>query len=200
MDGLPPPAPPKQVAEYNLTTSKNGDPRAANAPKLEVMNAEDRSPASMMRAMGFMPDKKYMTPLQFLLAVVNDDLELIYKDPKKRKRTEDKGGIGLSYRVECAKTAARYMHMEMPKVSINEEGGNFGESLAKAAIAGNERLRTRTLILETVERISPDMPLSEASYPAIYQRDNTVAMNEDGVIEGEVLNPEGDKGYNPDED
>lgn len=154
----------------------------------------------MMRAMGFCPSKN-MTPLQFLIAVFNDETALIYRDEKKRKKTDDRGGIGLSYRLEAAKTAARYMHMEMPKIQINTDEGNFGESLTRAAQQGNERVRTRTVIMETIERISPDVPLADASYPPIYGQHDAVVIDEKGMVEGEMeLNPEGDKDYNPDAD
>lgn len=153
----------------------------------------------MMRTMGFDPNTT-MTPLQFLVAVYNDDLEKIFRNETKRKDAESRGGIGLSYRVEAAKTASRYIHMEMPKVSISDDTGNFGESLAQAARAGNERLRTKTMIIETIERISPDVPLPEASYPAMYGQNSEKVINEDGSVAGETLPPEGDKEYNPDAD
>lgn len=194
-DGITPPTPPVQLKNLDLTRDRR---RAENAPVRTDIRAVYRSPAEMMRELGFDPTRN-MTPLQFLVAVYNNDMEAIFKDEKKRNQTAAKGGIGLSYRMECAKTAARYFHMEMPKVQINEDNGNFGESLTKAAMAGNDRLRTRQVIIETVERISPDMPLPDASYPAIYDQQKPV-INQDGTVAGEVLNPEGDKDYNPDAD
>lgn len=193
-----PPPPPIQREDYNLTKDyKNGGSRLEDSPRRDATRADERSPAALMRSLGFEPTR-YMTPLQFLVAVFNDDMDAIYKNEKKKAAVAAKGGIGMSYRVECAKTAARYIHMEMPKVSIQDDSGNFGESLAAAARAGNERLRTRTMIIETVERISPDIPLPPANYPAMYEKGANRVINEDGSIEGEPLNPEGDKDYNPD--
>jgi hypothetical protein len=163
--------------------------------------SDHRSPAMLMRQMGFEPNDT-MTPLQFLVAVMNDDLEKIFKNPTRRKRYEDKGGIGLTYRVECAKTAAKYLHMQMPSVQISEEGsGSFGNQLAKAVTEGNERVRTKRIILETIERISPDMPLPEASYPPAFGKHVTrTEMNYIDATEQELSNAEGDTDYDPDRD
>lgn len=194
------PKPPEQIADRDLTSNKNGQVRQKNAPRFGERPAEIRDPRAMMRQMGFEPDK-YMTPVQFLLAVANDDLDLVFKRETKRKMTEARGGISLAYRIECAKTAARYIHMEMPKVSITDETGNFGDALQRASSAGVDRVHRRTMIIEEIERISPDMPLAEANYPPHLGIGNRpVVMDNDGVIEGETLNPDGDTGYNPDED
>lgn len=151
-----------------------------------------------MRAMGFCPTK-YMTPMQFLIAVYNDDLDLIYKNERRKKTIADRGGIGMAYRLEAAKTASKYVHMELPKTQIVEDG-DYGASLHKAALAGNDRIRKMTVIMETIENISPDIPLAEASYPAMYQRQTPVTLDEQGVPLGEDLDPEGDREYNPDDD
>jgi len=192
------PLPPVQHKDYDITAERELA-RPANSPPLSKANADVRNPATMMREMGFDPNTS-MTPLQFLVAVYNDDVEKIYNNEVKRKRIEMKGGIGMSYRIEAAKTASKYIHMEMPKVVLGDETGNFGESLMKAARAGDGRLRTKTMIIETVERISPDVPLPEASYPPIYGQIKPVVVDEVGMVEGEVLPPEGDKDYNPDAD
>ena len=195
MDGTEPPQPPIQHKFYDLASSQNrGMPKGKNEPSLGDARSDRRSPAQMMRAMGF-TQTKHMTPLQFLCAVFNNELEMIYRCEKRRKKTEEQGGIGLSYRLEAAKTAAKYLHMEMPKVTVEDEGGNYGTSLMKAAASGNERLRTRTMIIETVERISPDVPLPDASYPPMYQKDGQTVIDEQGNVEGEALNPEGDTNY-----
>lgn len=201
MDGvITPPLPPPQRSDHDLTTNRNGEVKPDNAPTIDKTRADDRSPAALMRSMGFCPTK-YMTPLQFLCAVYNDDLALVFKNEKKKLQAEAKGGISLAYRVECAKTAARYMHMEMPKVSITDETGNFGESLMRAATAGNERVRRKTMIIEEIERISPDVPLSEANYPPhLGFGQQPLALDDNAMIEGENLNPEGDKNYNADDD
>lgn len=200
MDGVTPPQPPKQIADHDLTTSKNGEARKANAPSLGSTNAEYRHPADIMRALGFCPTK-HMNPLQFLLAVMNDDLDLVFKRETKRAQAEARGGIGLEYRIECAKSAVKYIHMEMPKVSITDDVGNFGESLRNASSAGLERVHRKTMIIEEIERISPDVPLAAANYPPhLGLGDKPVIMNEAGIIEGEDLNPDGDQNYNPDVD
>lgn len=199
------PKPPVQRTHYDLTGCRNGVKKPDNAPSAaNRSNADKRSPAEMMRTLGFSPDK-HMSPLQFLIAVMNDDLELIYRNEKKRARTEQKGGIGLSYRVECAKTAAKYLHMEMPKVSVqstDEEG--FGTKLAEAMISGNDRVRKKTMIIEEVQRISPDMPLPEASYPPVFEGNSTENLPDDitpyDVDDDMNLPAEGDTEYNPDHD
>jgi hypothetical protein len=199
MDGAqaPPPQPPPQIKHTELTSSNRGKDAPEYAPRLNNATSDNRSPAMMMRSLGFCPTK-HMTPLQFLIAVMNDELDMVFKNEKKKEQTRSKGGIAMSYRVECAKTAAKYMHMEMPKVEVREEGTGFGEALMRAASAGDERVRKRTMIIEQIERISPDVPLPDANYPPMYGQNNSVVLDEDGMIEGEVLNPDGDKDYNPD--
>lgn len=179
---------PHQRTSYDLAV----EPRKTdNSPTLGSETVEYRSPAAMMRQMGFDPSKN-MTPLQFLVAVLNDDVDLIFKNETRRKRMKDKGGMALSYRIEAAKTAAKYLHMEMPKVSIEENSkGKFGEELARGIAAGNERVVTKRMILETVERISPDMPLPQASYPPAFQDAIEVASITD-------IDAEGDTDYDPD--
>jgi hypothetical protein len=147
-----------------------------------------------MRQLGFDPTEN-MSPLQFLMAVYNDRLDLIFKNVKRRARAESKGGISIAYRLEAAKTVAKYIHMEMPKMQINEsEKDTFGKDLAEAAARGNDRIRTKRIILEAVERISPDIPLPPASYPPDFEE-----MIQGSVVR-EVQEEEGDTSYNPDDD
>ena len=154
-------------------------------------NAETRSPEDMMRQMGFDPSK-YMNPLQFLIAVQNDDLELIFKNEKRRARMEGKGGIAMSYRLEAAKTASKYLHQQLPSITVSKnEGGGFGESLSKAITQGHERVRTRRMIIEEVERISPDIPLAPASYPPALEQVIDQVQDDDDMAEG-------DTDYDPD--
>ncbi len=137
---------------------------------LHGQQAEARSPYDMMRSMGF--DVTYkITPLQFLIAVMNDDLDIIFRNETRRKKMEAKGGIGLSYRLEAAKTAAKYLHQELPKVLLTDDknNGKFGDGLTKALAEGNERIRTRRVIMEQIEHISPDVALEPASYPPALQ-------------------------------
>lgn len=199
-DDIKPPKPAKQLEQYDLCTTPRQN---KNKPPISSDPVEYRSPAAMMRQMGFDPTK-YMTPLQFLTAVMNDDLDLVFRNKKRRENYEKRGGIGINYRVEAAKTAAKYMHMEMPKVNINEgNDGKFGDELAKSIASGQERVRTKRVILETVERISPDMPIPDASYPPVFDQmqpdrsDHIVDANE---MVDHGLNPEGDTEYNPDEE
>jgi len=180
---------PIQRKDYDL--SKNARDND-NPPTLTNEPNEYRSPAVMMRQMGFDPSKN-MTPLQFLVAVMNDDLDAIFKNEKRRARYESKGGLAMNYRIEAAKTAAKYMHMQMPTVTISEGNeGKFGEGLARGIAAGNERVTTKRIILETVERISPNVPLAPASYPPAFQ--------EAVESEYEEIGAEGDTDYDPDND
>lgn len=143
----------------------------APAPDPMRTPTADRTPAQMMRSMGFDPTKN-MTPLQFLVAVLNDDLDLIFKRKDRRALAEKKGGIALSIRVEAAKAAAKYMHQQLPNVTvIDETKGGYGEGLSSKVSKADERVRTRRVIIEEVERISPDMPLPPASYPPDFQPD-----------------------------
>lgn len=152
------------------------------------VNSDRRDPADMMRQMGFDPTKN-MNPLQFLIAVMNDDIDKLFKNEKRRKRIEGRGGIAINYRIEAAKTAAKFIHMELPKVSIQkDEGDGFGDSLSNAIAQGNERVRTRRVILEEIERISPQIPLAPASYPPDFQE----------AIEETDMDAEGDMDYDPD--
>lgn len=153
--------------------------------------AEARSPDDLMRQMGFDPSK-YMNPLQFLIAVQNDDLDLIFKNEKRRARMEGKGGIAMSYRTECAKTAAKYLHQQLPAINITKsDDGGFGDGLSQAISQGHERVRTRRVIIEEVERISPDIPLAPASYPPALAE--VIDQEQDDIDMAE-----GDTDYDPD--
>lgn len=172
------------------------DPRdvrdaGGKAPSLGATRADDRCAQEMMRQLGFEPSK-YMTPLQFMLAVMNDDLDKIYKNEIRRKRMEQRGGISMQYRSEAAKTAARYLHMQMPTITVSkDEGGSFGDELSNAINSGNQRVERKTIIMETIERISPNVPLPTASYPPVFS-----SLGEGELIEQEM--PEGDTEYDPD--
>lgn len=162
---------PVQLENYDLSRDPNKLRQTGKtAPNLlHGARADRRDPADIMRQMGFDPSI-HMTPLQFLIAVMNDDLDAIFKSKKRRNRMEGKGGFSINYRIECAKTAARYLHMELPKITLQqEETTGFGESLSEAIALGNERVRTRRMIVEEIEQISPDLPLAPASYPPIFQ-------------------------------
>lgn len=183
---------PKQRKSHDL--SKNPKvlrQKGYKAPDLVHGDRSDsRSPDDMMRQMGFDPTKN-MNPLQFLIAVMNDDLDLIFKNEKRRLRMEGKGGLAVNYRIEAAKTAAKYIHMELPKVTMTQDDKNgFGESLTNAITQGNERIRTRRMIIEEVERISPNIPLAPASYPPAFQ-DDVIEADDDILAEG-------DTDYDPD--
>jgi hypothetical protein len=170
-DGIQPPGFPHVNKDTDLSVSPRHLQEAGR--KLERstnarINAEYRSPAEMMRELGFSPSR-YMNPLQFLVAMLNDDVELIYKNKKKREMTLAKGGLSIQHRLEAAKTAAKYMHMAMPTVNVNKnEGASFGAELAAAVSAGDQRVRTRRMIIETVEKISPNEPIAQASYPPVF--------------------------------
>ena len=181
---------PIQRVDHDLSQNpKNLRQKGFKAPDLVHGDRSDRrDPSDLMRQMGFDPSK-HMNPLQFLLAVMNDDLDAIFKNEARKKRMEAKGGIAVNYRIECAKTAARYLHMELPKVTVQkDEDGGFGDSLSNAIAQGNERVRTRRVILEEIERISPQIPLAPASYPPDFQE----------VIEETDIDAEGDMDYDPD--
>lgn len=162
---------PIQREDLDLTR----EPREARhhgheAPQLPHDKSESRDPVNLMQAMGFSPTK-HMTPLQFLLAVVNDDIHAIFKNEKRLKRIEGRGGIAINYRIEAAKTAAKYLHMEQPKLSVQKnEDAKFGDELSSNIAKANERVQRRTTIIETIERISPDVPLAAASYPPVFDQ------------------------------
>ncbi len=124
---------PIQRIDYDLSV----EPRKTdNSPILPHTISDQTSPAAMMRQMGFDPSKN-MTPMQFLVAVMNDDCEKIFKNEKRRKRMMDKGGVAMSYRLEAAKTAAKYMHMEMPKISVSKtDEAKFGDELERRVASG----------------------------------------------------------------
>ena len=166
----------------------NGGKKAA--PLVRGTNADRRSPDEIMRSMGFEPSK-YMNPLQFLIAVMNDDLDALFKNEKRKTRIAGKGGVAVNYRLAAAQTAARYLHMELPKITVQKDDvGGFGDGLSEAIEMGNDRLRTRRVILEEIERISPDAPLTPANYPAEFEE----AVRQ---IENEI-DAEGDTDYDPD--
>lgn len=183
------PNPPPQLKDYDLTQP----PRISdNPPKTRNTKAGLRSPAQMMRDLGFCPSTS-MTPLQFLVAVMNDDADALFKQEKKRNMMKGKG-IGLNYRLEAAKTASKYFHMAQPQINIQAQGDSkFADELQAAISRGDMRVEKRTVIMETVERISPDTPIAEASYPPAFAH-----------IQGEVIeydiDAEGDTDYDPDRD
>lgn len=180
---------------------KNLDLSQADREKSDISfgdtPAEYRSPAKMMQDMGFDP-KSNMTPLQFLTAVINDDLEAIFENQKRRDNYRKKGGIGLQHRIECAKTAAKYYHSQMPSYSITKgDDDKFGDELAKAVSKGEQRVRTRRVTMEVIENISPDVPLQPASYPDAFdteKNDIVYDMTETGDFNV------GDTDYNPDDE
>lgn len=199
-DGEKPVKPPVMREDRDLTTENRRTDNPANGTE----PAEFRSPAAMMRQMGFEPNSGDLTPLQFLCAVMNDRADLIYRSEKKRKSAEVRG-ISIKHRVECAKTAVKYMHMQMPSVQYTKsEDDEFAKKLEKAVAGGQERVRTKRVILETVERISPDAPLADASYPTAFDpNDKPRNVSHHIVDDNEMvmdLDPEGDMEYNPDND
>lgn len=202
----PAPLPPYQRKNLDLVTEASGGCRPKKAPKFNHTEASSREPVQMMRDMGFDPNK-YMTPLQFLLAVTNDDVDMIYRDQKKAEKTKERGGIGLSYRMECAKTAAKFLHMEMPKLELKADVTNtFTEELQRAVISGNARIEARESIIKTIEDTNPDVPLAPASYPPVFEG-KTLNNNGEFVDQHDenyfgdmdtFAPPEGDTEYDPD--
>ena len=154
--GDKPQSPIQRHTEIDITTDAKG---GSHSELSHGVNAEYRSPADMMRQMGFDP-VKYMTPLQFLVAVLNDDADMVFgRSPDAKKERYKARGIGMSYRVQAAKTAAKYLHMEMPKVEYHSSADQeFGQGLQQAIRKGEHRVRTKRVILETVEEMAPDMP------------------------------------------
>lgn len=189
------------IQRYDLDISKTahyinnyGDGKSKPVKMDNKSNSVGRSPDDIMRSMGFEPSR-YMNPLQFLLAVINDDLDALFKNEKRKARIAGKGGVSVNHRLAAAQTASRYFHMELPKIAITkDETDRFGESLAEAIESGNDRVRTRRIIMEEVERISPDIPLAPASYPPeLEQHINGTDVEDD-------IEPEGDMDYDPDDD
>lgn len=184
------PTPPRQHTDFDLSVASRNSENPAIVRRGRPGGL--RSPAELMRDLGFCPDEN-MNPMQFLIAVMNDDVDKIYKQKNKREMMRKKG-IGMNYRITCAQTAAKFMHMAMPQVQIQAQGeGKFADELAKAISAGEMRIDRKTVIMETVERISPDMPLPDASYPPAF------AELEPAVEEATIL-AEGDTDYDPDRD
>ncbi len=183
------PKPPIQRQDYDLTQP----PRISdNPPKTRNTKAELRNPAEMMRDLGFCPTSS-MTPLQFLVAVMNDDADALFRQEKKRNMMKGKG-IGMNYRLEAAKTAAKYFHMAQPQINIQAQSeSKFADELQQAISKGDMRVEKQTVILETVERISPDTPIAGASYPPAF------AHIQEDVIEHDI-DAEGDTDYDPDRD
>jgi hypothetical protein len=176
---------PKQRTEKDLHRKPSTLKRRLDDKQVHLQKgpATGRSPDDIMRSMGFAPTAT-MNPLQFLIAVMNNDLEKIYNMEIALVKARSKGGIALNYRVDAAKTAARYIHMEMPKTTIDksDEAGGLGMGLLQAMAEGNARLNQKALILETIQQMSPDMPLPAASYPPTFGQ----------IIEHEPATDEGD--------
>ena len=98
----------------------------------------------------------------------------------------------MQYRLEAAKTAAKFIHMEMPKLQItSQQEKGFGEELSNAIAAGSSRVIHRETIIREIERTSPDIPLAPASYPPDF-------IDTDIIEPGDVT--EGDLDYDPDRD
>lgn len=176
---------------YDLTTEARQND---NSPDLGNVAAELRRPDELMRAMGFEPTV-HMNPLQFLTAVYNDDLDKIFRNEKRKKNYEDRGGIALAYRIECAKTAAKYLHSKPPQVhDVKAHEVEFASQLTRATAKAGERVTRKIMILEEVERISPEAPLAPASYPPTFSE-----IGDSRLIE-HVPQAEGNTDYVPDRD
>lgn len=196
MEGDAPIGHPIQRKDFDLST----DPRelrrdGKEAPVLAHGDRSDqRTPEAMMRQMGFEPSEN-MTPLQFLIAVYNDDLDKIFKDEKRRSRMKTKGGLALSYRIEAAKTTAKFLHQEAPKPTAIDTGGEqFAAKLEQAMAEGNLRITQRETILERVMQIAPDVPLAPASYPPDFAAIDAqiVERGNDDEEEEDFGDPDGD--------
>ncbi len=158
--------PPVMRVDVDLATSRGPD-GSAIAPHV---SAFDKSPAELMREMGFDPCTGDMTPLEFLVAVMNDRADKVYRNERKRKLYQERG-IALTYRVSAAKAAARYMHMEMPKLTyVEAEQAGYSGTLAEKVSQGQARVTRKTVILEQVEMMAPDHPVSPAQYPESIQK------------------------------
>lgn len=178
---------PHQTKDYDLSGRACDVRRTGKAPPLENIRSDYRTPAQMMRALGFDPSK-HMDPMQFMMAVLNDRVDLIYTRKKPLARAEE-NGISISYRLECAKVMAKYMYMEMPKLSLqqNETVERFSDELASRIASGDVRVRSKRLIIETVEAVSPDMDVGKANYPPHLQNvlEARLIEKEDGSEDGE---------------
>lgn len=183
---------PKQRVDFDLSKdTRYLREKGFIAPELQPINSDRRTPEDLMRLLGFDPTTS-MTPIQFLLAVMNDDLSRVFKNENRRKRMEGKGGLSIQYRLEAAKTAAKYLHMEMPKSQITKtEEVGFGDQLSSAIQSGNKRVVHRQTIIQEIERISPDIPLAPASYPPNFM---------DAELNDVDEAMEGDTDYDPDRD
>ena len=197
--------------DYDLTQPARHAPPDANTPPTNNKASVWKSPSEMMHDLGFDPNTGDLTPLQFLVAVMNDDVDKLYRQEKKREMMRKKG-IGMNYRVECAKTASRFMHMAQPQVTVQTaEEDDFHRKLEDNIRQGNDRFIRKKMIIETVERVSPDMPLPAASYPPVFSDEPTpqsdghdpqpIPQPQDleAVVVAEGLDPEGNMDYNPDE-
>lgn len=204
--------PPKMRQDLDLTQPPKQIPHA-NTPQRDKTNVLFKSPEDMMVEMGFDPETGNLTPLQFMLAVMNDDVDKIYRQKKKREMMRTKG-IGMNYRLDAAKTSSRYMHMAQPQLTVgSRDEDDFHRKLEDNIREGNDRYIRKQMIIETVERVSPDMPLQDASYPPVFSEGGTqengstqafdasqVMKGDTLIIEQEPLPPaEGNMDYNPDE-
>lgn len=162
----------------------------AAADKKRGVAVENRSPAEIMRENGLDPHK-HMTPLQFLMAVVNNDVESVYKSEKKRAEIDAKGGFGIGSRIECARTAVRYFHQERaPEKVADQADSGFAQQMADALAGGNHRISMREVIVENAYKTSPDMPLPDASYPPAFDPNPTVEREAVPSQGGQALTPE----------
>ena len=186
MDGegtkYPPLTHPKQLPGFeDVDLSVTRDP-VTNCKTGVLSNGHAARPAQLMRDMGFDPDAN-ITPLQFLTAVVNDDIDLLFKHGVKGNRLKAKGGLGISYRLKAAEVAAKYFHEAVPslKVTANADA-EYSKALVDALMRGNARVEMRPVLLQQINNISADVPLARASYPPALQE----------VIEAQIQEEDGD--------
>lgn len=167
---------------------------------------ENQSPAAMMREHGLNPHE-YMTPVQFLIAVFNNDIAKVYpgqSGEKKRAELEKKGGIGIGYRIECARAAAKFIHREL-QADKGDDGAQstFAIEMQHAMSKGNNRIRMREVIIEQAHATGPQEELPPASYPDAFRPEEArpMAQQEARLIAHEMV-PEaaGEVGYDPDLD
>ena len=76
---------------------------------------------------------KWLSPLEFCLAVMNGDMSLINHNEKDKGRT-----LTLNQRLLAARVAAPYLHQKLPDILELQAGRSWSDMVKE----GEERLRT----------------------------------------------------------
>lgn len=88
---------------------------------------KNKDPRALMKDMGVA--SHWLSPVEFCLAVQNNDLNMIYGPPEEGKQYDI---IPLGQRIEAARIAAPYMHQKLPYLVDQNVTVSWADIIAEA--------------------------------------------------------------------